>query len=440
VNLTERILSVVELKNVITSRKMNCFEGKSKMNKPVVFINATILTPIRQIDHGAIKVEAGLIKEFGPVSTIKIPDQARVIDLHGAYISPGFIDLHLHGAWGGDVMAGSVQDLTKMSQGLIKTGVTAFMPTTLSGSLSNITKAVENIQQVMMSNLGGAKIIGAHLEGPYFSQLQNGAQNPKYIINPDSKDYLPILDRFSAIKRVSAAPELPGALQLGRELKKRGIVAAIAHTNASYQEVLVAIENGYSHVTHIFSGMSTVRRIQAYRISGVVESTLLLDELTTEMIADGHHLPPSLLKLVLKTKGLDKVCLVTDSMAAAGLGPGKYQLGGIDTIIESDIPDVFEISTQEQNYVAKLTDRSAFASSVATMDQLVRNMVRFTGISILDAVKLVTLNPARMQRIDDEVGIIAKGHRADLAAFGPNIDIKLTMVGGKVVYQKDNLK
>jgi N-acetylglucosamine-6-phosphate deacetylase len=359
-----------------------------------------------------------------------------VVDVQEAYISPGFIDLHLHGAWGGDVMAGTDSDLARMASGLVKGGVTAFMPTTLSGSLPDITRAVEKIQQAMESKPDGAKIIGAHLEGPYFSQLQRGAQNPKYIINPDPKDYLPILDRFPEIKRVSAAPELPGALQLGRELKKRGIIASIAHSNASYQEVLQAVENGYSHVTHIFSGMSGVRRVDAYRITGVIESALLLDELTTEMIADGHHLPPSLLKLVLKVKGLDKVCLVTDSMAAAGLGPGNYKLGGLDTIVEADIPDAFEIPTQQHNYVAKLTDHSAFASSVATMDQLVRNMVKLVGLSIPEAVKLATFNPAKMQKMDGEIGIIGVGKKADLTVFDNEINIMMTMVDGKIVYKK----
>ncbi|HYH03284.1 MAG TPA: N-acetylglucosamine-6-phosphate deacetylase [Bacillota bacterium] len=406
------------------------------MGKPIVLTNATILTPLRQIERGALLVEAGLIKEFGPVSTVTVPNEAQVINLLGAYLSPGFIDLHLHGAWGGDVMAGTVEDLTKMAQGLVKGGVTSFLPTTLSGSLSDITKALDAISQAMWQDLGGAEIIGAHLEGPYFNASQKGAQNPEYIITPNPRDYLPILDEYTCIKRVSAAPELPGALQLGRELQKRGIVASIAHSSATYQEVLLAIENGYTHATHIFSGMSGLQRVKAYRVSGVIESVLLMDELTTEMIADGHHLPPSLMKLVLKTKGLEKVCLVTDSMAAAGHGPGKYNLGGLEVLIEEEIPSEFEIATQPGNYVAKLADRSAFASSVANMNQLVSNMVNLVGLNVLDAVRLVTLNPARMQERNPERGLIAPGLRADLTVFDKEFNILLTMVNGKVVYQK----
>ncbi len=409
------------------------------MDKPtIVFTNATIVTPIRQIEHGAILVEAGLIRDFGPLSAINVPNEARVIDIKGAYISPGFIDLHLHGAWGGDVMSGSVDELAKMAQGLVKGGVTAFLPTTLSGSLSSITNALDAISQALKEDLGGAEIIGAHLEGPYFNLDQKGAQNPQYIITPDPQDYLPILDKYPFIKRVSAAPELPGAHELGQELKKRGIVASIAHSSATYQQVLQAIECGYSHATHMFSGMSGIERVKAYRIPGVIESVLISDELTTEMIADGHHLPPSLMKLVLIAKGLDKVCLVTDSMAAAGLGPGRYQLGGLDVIVEADIPAEFEIPTQPGNYVAKLADRSAFASSVATMNQLVRNMVNLVGLNVVDAVKLVTLNPARMQGVTFERGLIAKGLRADLTVFDDEFDILMTMVNGKIVYQKSH--
>lgn len=406
------------------------------MSDLTILTNGTIITPVREIPDGAVIIENGLIKNLGPSYEINLTEAKQVIDVRGAYISPGFIDLHLHGAWGGDVMAASSRDLELMSKGLVRGGVTSFLPTTLSGAVVDIIKALDCIHRNMNKQLPGAKILGAHLEGPYLNMNQKGAQNPRYIINPKPEEYLPILEKYPCIKRLSAAPEIPGGLELGQELKRRGIVASIAHSDATYQEVLKAIEYGYSHATHIYSGMSGLQRIQAYRVSGLIESILLLDELTTEMIGDGHHLPPSLMKLVLKTKGLDKVCLVTDSMAAAGLGPGNYQLGDLDVIVEADIPEVFEIPTQERNYVAKLTDHSAFASSVATMDQLVRNMVKFVGLNISDAVKLATINPAKMQGLDRELGVIAKGMKADLIVFDDDINIKLTIVEGKIKYSK----
>jgi N-acetylglucosamine-6-phosphate deacetylase len=404
------------------------------MRNCIALTNGKVITPFREIDKGCILIEGEFIKEVGEVNEIKITNDAQVIDVKGKYISPGFIDLHLHGAFGGAVMTSTEKDLKLMAQGLVKCGTTSFLPTTLSGPWEEIAQSVECINKTMQKDLKGAKILGAHLEGPYFSMEQKGAQNPEYIIPPDPEQYLPLLEKYPCIIRVTAAPEIPGCLELGQELRKRKIVASIGHSNATYQEVLKAIENGYTHVTHMFSGMSGLHRVRSYRISGVIESTLLIDDLTTEMIADGHHLPPSLMKLVLKSKGMDKVCLVTDSMSAAGLGPGKYNVGGLDVVVESDIPEEFEIPIQDKNYVAKLSDRNSFASSVSTMDQLVRNMLKFVGLNVCQAVKLVTYNPAKMQGLDDEIGILAKNKKADITVFDRNINIKMTLVNGEVLY------
>lgn len=405
------------------------------MPSQIGLTNGTIITPFRYIENGTVLVEGDCIKAVGQADQISLEENVEVFDVKGAYISPGFIDLHIHGAWGGDVMAATLNDLQRMAEGLAKNGVTSFLPTTLAAPLNEIEKAVNCIQQALNKGIsGGAKILGAHLEGPYFNQKQRGAQNPKYIIEPKKEDYIPILNQYKCIRRVSAAPELPGSLELGQELRKRGIVAAIAHTNASYQEIIKAVEAGYSHVTHIFSGMSGIERVDAYRVAGVIESSLLIEELTTEIIADGHHLPPSLMQLVLKTKGLEKVCLVSDSMSAAGQGPGLYNLKGMEVIVEANAPSGFEVPIQGDNYVAKLRDRSSFASSVSTIDKMVKNMVGLLGLNLIDAIKLVTINPASMQKIDQEVGIIAPGMKADLAVFDGNIAIKMTIVDGKVTY------
>jgi len=287
----------------------------------------------------------------------------------------------------------------------------------------------------MQKDFKGSKILGVHLEGPYVSLEQKGAQNPEGIYPPQPEQYLPLLDKYPSIIRMTAAPEVPGGLELGRELRKRKIVASIGHSDASYQQIIEAVENGYTHTTHMFSGMSGIRRIKGYRISGVIESTLLLDELTTELIADGHHLPPSLMKLVFHSKGMDKVCLVTDSMNAAGLGPGKYKLGGLEVIVEADVPEEFEIPFQENNYVAKLTDRSSFAGSVSTIDRLLRNVIKFVGLNVSQAVKLVTYNPAKMQGLDTKIGILAENKKADIAVFDSNVNIKMTIVDGKILYE-----
>lgn len=405
------------------------------MSKWTVLTNGIILTPFKRITSGCVLVHNDFIEAVDQIDDIKIPEGATVIDVKGNYISPGFIDSHLHGAFGGTVMSATEEDLRKMARGLVQYGVTSFLPTTLSAPWAQVVSAVDCIDRTMKKDLQGAKILGVHVEGPHISMEQKGAQNPDYIYPPKSEQYLPFLDQYPNVIRITAAPEVPGGLELGQELRRRNIIAAIGHSDATYQEVVQAVENGYTHVTHMFSGMSGLKRVHGYRVAGVIESTLLIDELTTELIADGHHLPPSLINLVFRAKGKDKVCLVTDSMTAAGLGPGKYTLGGLDVIIEADIPEEFEIHTQENNYVAKLPDRSVFASSVATADQLVRNMVKIIGLNILEAVKLVTYNAAKIQGLDGDIGILANNKKADITVFNNDIDIKLTIVDGEILYQ-----
>jgi len=374
--------------------------------RSLVFKNAKIITPMRVIDNGVLIVNNDEIFYVGLGNKIKIPKNARIIDVGGKYLTPGFIDIHLHGGGGA------------------------------TSPMDDIIKAIEVIELAKGRALPGAQVLGAHIEGPYFSMEQKGAQNPEFIKNPKPEEYLKILDGYDCILRVSAAPELKGALELGQELRRRGIVASIAHTNATYQDILAAVDAGYTHVTHMYSGMSGLKRINAYRISGVIESTLLLDELTTEVIADGHHLPPSLLKLIIKTKGLDKVSVITDAMSAAGLGPGKYSIGGLDAVIEANVAEEFEIPEKEGNYVAKLLTRDSFAGSVATIDKCVRNMVKLVGLSIQDAVKMATIDPAKVIGVEKEKGSLVEGKDADLVLLDREVSVTMTVVGGRIVYEK----
>lgn len=404
--------------------------------KITVLKNARLITPVRIIKNGVLVIKDGKIADVGAQGEIVFPRNARVIDVEGRYVSPGFIDIHLHGGGGADTMDATEEAIEKISVAHAKGGSTSIVPTTITAPMEDIIRAIENIEIVRKKDLPGANVLGVHVEGPYFSPEQRGAQNPKFLKEPEPEEYLGLLDRYDCIIRVSAAPEIRGGLELGQELRKRGILASIAHTNATYQDILRAIEAGYTHVTHMYSGMSGMKRINAYRVSGVIESTLLLDELTTEIIADGHHLPPSLIKLILKAKGLDKVSIITDAMSAAGLGPGKYFLGGLDVVVEDDVAGEFEVPEEEGNYVAKLLTRDAFAGSVATMDKCVKNMVKLVGLSIQDAVKMATINPAKLIGVEDKKGSLVKGKDADIVIFDENINIIMTIVGGKIVYKK----
>ncbi len=387
--------------------------------EPLVFKNARIITPMRIIDNGTLVVSHGKISNVGPEDEIKIPENARIIDVASKYLTPGFIDIHLHGGGGADVMDATEEALEKISVAHAKGGATSIIPTTASAPVDDIIRVVKVIELAKKRTLAGAQVLGAHIEGPYFSTEQRGAQNPEYLKSPKPEEYLKLLDECDCILRVSAAPELEGGLELGRELKKRGIVASIAHTDATYQD------------------MSGLKRVNAYRISGAIESTLLLDELTTEVIADGHHLPPSLMKLIIKSKGLDKVSVVTDAMSATGLGPGKYFIGGLDVMVEANVAKEFEVLEEERNYVAKLLTRDAFAGSVATIDRCVRNMVKLVGLSLQDAVKMATVNPAKVIGVEKKKGSLVEGKNADLVILNEDVRVTMTVVGGRIVYENN---
>ncbi|HEV3326167.1 MAG TPA: amidohydrolase family protein, partial [Puia sp.] len=316
-------------------------------------------------------------------------------------------------------------------------GTTSMTPTTMScegGELRQILEVYERVsaqngQAAGFSGAGfqGAGFIGMHLEGPYFAMNQRGAQDPRYIRNPDPNEYRELVSRFPSIKRWSAAPELNGALDFAKYLRSKGVLAALAHTDAVYEEVLRGFEKGYTHATHLYSAMSGVTRRGAVRYAGAVESAYLIDEMTVEIIADGVHLPPPLLKLVYKIKGADRTALITDAMRGAGMPAGESILGsrqnGLKVIIEDG--------------VAKLPDRSAFAGSVATADRLVRNMVQLADVPLCDAVRMMTGTPAAIMGVADRKGELAPGKDADIVLFDDQIDVWLTIVGGRIVYSKE---
>jgi len=384
--------------------------------------NANIITPNRVINNGTLIVENGKIKLISEVSIDYKTEQE--IDAKGNFLSPGFIDIHVHGGAGHDFMDNTIEAYLEIAKLHARYGTTSFTPTTLSCENEDLLKTLELYEQAEKENTAGAAFIGMHIEGPYFSMKERGAQDPRFIRNPDAKEYEDIVKRSSIIKRWSAAPELEGAIGFGRFLKSKGILPSIAHTDAIYEEVLAAYEIGYSHVTHFYSCMSTVSRRNAYRYAGVVESAYLLDGLTVEIIADGIHLPPPLLKLVYKIKGPDKIALVTDAMRAAGMPPGESILGGLKNGLKVLVEDG----------VAKLPDRSAFAGSVVTTDQLVRNMINLAEVPLTDAIKMMTATPAKIMGVDDKKGSLVEGKDADIVLFDEQINVLYTIVGGKVIY------
>ena len=380
-------------------------------------VNAKILTPYRIVE-GCLVMEDGKIKAI----TQEAPAGAEIIDAQGCYVSPGFIDLHTHGGGGHDYMDGTVEAFEGAAKAHLEHGTTALLPTTLTCSDEELFNAFEVFETVKNSGFEGPELLGLHLEGPYFSESQKGAQDPRYLKNPDSEHYLRIFDACPHIRRMTVAPELPGAMELGAELKRRGILASIGHTDADYEDVLIAREHGYDFLTHFYSGMSTLRRVNAYRHLGVIETGYLLDDMSIEIIADGKHLPPELLRLIVKSKSWDRICLITDSMRGAGMPEGSHpKLGSLKDGQETVISDG----------VAFLLDKSAFAGSVCTADRCIRTMVQLAGVPLTDAVRMMTVNPARAIGVDDRKGVLRAGMDADVCIFDENIQIKAVFVAGQ---------
>lgn len=386
--------------------------------------NGRIITPSGILHNGSLLIDGGKILEVTE-NNIEVIDAVE-IDAKGNYISPGFIDMHVHGGGGHDFMDNTIEAFLGVAATHARYGTTAMMPTTLSCEHADLMETLAIYEKAHVLNTTGAQFIGLHIEGPYFSMEQKGAQDPRYIRHPDPVEYQQILSNSRHIKRWSAAPELPGALDFGKYMVLHGVLPAIAHTSALYEDVLKAVEAGYSHVTHFYSCMTGVVRNNGYRSAGVIETAYLLDKLTVEIIADGKHLPSALLKLVCKIKGIENTALITDAMRGAGMAEGRSILGGLKNGMEVIIED----------QVAKLPDRSAFAGSVATADVLVRNMITLAEIPLFDSVRMMSEVPARILHLSDHKGSIAMGKDADLTIFDENINIKATMVNGRFVYNK----
>ncbi|MBK5279923.1 MAG: N-acetylglucosamine-6-phosphate deacetylase [Bacteroidia bacterium] len=395
------------------------------MNQQLLKIfNGKIITPYRIISEGCILIKESTIIEVAE-KNIEV-EGAIEINANGKYIAPGFIDIHVHGGGGHDFMDGTEEAFLKIATTHAHYGTTSMLPTTLSSSREELLQTLAIYEDANRNNISGAQFLGLHLEGPYFAMNQRGAQDPKYIRDPNPEEYKDILSRSSSIKRWSAAPELKGAIEFGQYMKSKGVLPAVAHTDAIYEDVLLAFENGYTLATHLYSGMSGVTRRNAFRFAGVIESAYIIDEMDVEIIADGIHLPAPLLKLVYKIKGAERTALITDAMRAAGMPPGDSILGSIHNGLKVIVEDG----------VAKLPDRSAFAGSVATADRLVRNLVFMADVPLLQAVQMITSTPARILNVSDSKGSITPGKDADIVLFDDNINIELTIIKGKIVFDQ----
>ena len=370
-----------------------------------VIKNGRIILEDRIID-GNVYIDNGKIFDI----TEDLPyDFDEVIDAEGNYVSPGFIDIHTHGGLGLDYTTATPEEIAKVVDFNLSNGTTTILPTISAAKHEVTKKALENIKKCMDCKMSKGNIYGVHLEGPYFSLEMTGAQNPEYITEPKKADYTEIVEKFGDIvKRWSYAPERDTNGEFCKFIKENGIVPTAGHTAAKYDDMLLAMENGLRSVTHLYSCTSTITREQGFRKLGVIETAFLHDDIYAEIIADGKHLPPELIKLIYKIKGEDKIILVTDSIPAAGSDKKEHVISGIECIVEDG--------------VCKLKDRSAFAGSIATSNRLIRVCTKEAGIPLYTAVKMLTKNPAEHMGIKNK-GQLKKGYDADIIIFDEDINI-----------------
>lgn len=333
-------------------------------------------------------------------------------------VVPGFIDQHIHGAAGCDAMDGDKTALKKIATAIASEGTTAFLATTMTQSVENVRKALNAVGEYIGDGVKeGAKLLGAHLEGPFISPKHVGAQPLEYVQTP-SVEAFDVYDKASGgnIKIVSLAPEIQGASELIAHLKSKGIVASCGHTGAKYSDIKTAVEHGLSNVTHTYNAQTGLH----HREVGVVGSALLMDELNCELICDTVHVCPEAIKVVLKNKPSDKVTLITDSMRAKHLADGESELGGQKVIVKDG--------------EARLVD-GTLAGSVLKMNVAVKNLVQKVGVDFTVAIDYATANPAKNLKIYDKVGSIAEGKNADFAVLDKDFNVVMTMRDGNVIYK-----
>lgn len=341
-----------------------------------------------------------------------------LMDAEENYVSPGFIDIHNHGGDGFEFEDGTEEAVRKSAALHFAHGTTTLFPTLSATGIDTVYKALEAINKVMEKGDTPAYLAGVHMEGPYLSAAQTGAQDASCIVRPRKEEYVPLLSKYGdIIKRWTYAPEVENALAFQEDMNRWGVVTSAGHTDAVYDDFYAAYKKGMKLVTHLYSCTSTITREKGYRRLGVIESTFLLKDVTAELICDGCHLPPELIRMIYDIKGSDRVCLVTDCIRYGGYTGDEVIEGGTE-----NVPYVIE------DGVAKLTDRSAFAGSIATADVLIRTVYKKAGIPIEKAVKMMTEVPARIMGLSKK-GSLVPGFDADIVIFDENIEIKKVIRG-----------
>lgn len=377
--------------------------------------NGKVLIPGgRWINGGSVVIKDDQIADIYSHSRL-FENVDQSINAGGGYILPGGIDMHVHGGGGRDFMEATKEAFNTAISVHRKHGTTSIFPTISSASEDNIRQAASVCSELMEDKYSG--ILGLHLEGPYFNPEMTGGQIRENIRIPSPMEYIPIIEDYPCIKRWDAAPELPGADDFAKFITNKGVVAALGHTKANYNDVIEAYRCGYTLATHFYNAMTTSHKNGIYKHEGTVESVYLNDGINVEVIADGIHVPPVILKMIHKFKGYGRMCLVTDALA----------------ITESPDGSSFDPRIIIENGVCKLKDGSAIAGSCATMDRLIRTAVKEAAIPLEDVVRMVSETPALIMGVYDRKGSICKRKDADIIIMDKSLKLTHVISMGKVV-------
>jgi N-acetylglucosamine-6-phosphate deacetylase len=373
-----------------------------------------LFTPVETIESPIVVVEDGRIVAMGARSTMALPP-GNHLDFPGCVLAPGLIDIHIHGSAGYDVMEADSSELATLEQSLLRSGVTAYLPTTVTAPMEHLLSSLDKLGKYIsqQSSSNSVRALGIHLEGPFISHAKRGVHPTADLLTPSPA----ILERFhqascGTIRMITIAPELPGALETIEHARKLGILVSIGHSNANTAETQSAVAAGAAHATHTFNAM----RPLDHREPGILGVTLSDARLTADIIADGIHVAPAVVDLFIKAKGLENAILITDAISATGKPDGRYRLGAMEVTVRD----------------GRCEHEGKLAGSVLTLDRAVRNAAAFAGISMQSAVRLATLNPARRLALESYRGTVAPGRTADLIVFNSSGEITFAMAGGKV--------
>lgn len=385
----------------------------------MLFRNARLLLPEGISAASCLRVKDGRIAATGEQLSPEAGE--AVLDVEGKFLAPGFIDMHIHGALRRDSMEATPEAFSAICRFHATGGTTALALTTVTAPADAILAVLEAAGRIDPNATGGARILGIHIEGPYFSKEKPGAHPLDLIRNPDPKEYGAWLKYSKLITQMTIAPELPGALQLIEALQAHGIRASGGHSDAWDEEASAAFAHGMKQVTHTYNCMSSARRRGAFRTAGLLEFAMSEPDILCELIADGFHVSPTLMRALYQAKGRDGIALVTDAGAGAGLAEGEtFHLGEIGGVVDGG--------------VALTEDRKALCSSTARMNDLVRVMVEKVDVPLVEAVRMATLNPARALGLEEKIGGLAEGLQADLVILEENLSVAMTFVAGQRVF------